>query len=271
MKYLVINADDFGLTPGVNEAVIRAHQGGVLTSATLMAGGLAWQEAVELSKATPSLGVGVHLTLTALKPVLPPEQIPSLVGRSGGFRRQFWWAPLWRKAEVEREWRAQITRLMEAGLRPTHLDSHHHVHLWPGLTEVVGNLAREFGIPAVRYISPHSFTLMGVGGWQRWIATASWRRAGAQALAKPDTVAGIEAFPSNRDGLAAYLIRLEPGVHELYCHPGSAGDTVLAGISSLTEKRVGETELLRQPWFKELLAEEDTSLVNYKILGEERK
>lgn len=269
MKRLIINADDFGLTTGVNRAIIQAHQGGVLTSATLMAGGLAWREAVELSTANPGLGVGIHLTLTALRPVLPPEQVPSLVDRQGRFRRQLWRAPLWRKAEVEREWRAQIQRLLAAGLQPTHLDSHHHVHLWPGLTDVAAGLAREFGIPALRLISPESFRLMGIGGLERQIAAISWRR-GQGVLARAETVAGLEAFPGEREGIAGYLRRLQPGTHELFCHPGSPGDEDLAAISSLTEKRAQETELLCSQWFQEILAEERISLVNYSYLGEER-
>lgn len=270
MKYLIINADDFGLTSGINRAIIRAHQRGALTSATLMAGGLAWREAVELSKAHPGLGVGIHLTLTALRPVLPPEQVPSLVDGQGRFRRQFWRAPLWRKAEVEREWRAQIRRLTEAGLKPTHLDSHHHVHLWPGLSDVVARLAREFGIPALRLISPESFRIMGIRGLERRIAAVSWRQGQGLGLARPETVAGLEAFPGNREGLAGYVQGLAPGVHELFCHPGSSGDEELAAISSLTEKRVRETELLCSRWFEEILAEQGISLVNYSYLGEER-
>lgn len=270
MKHLIINADDFGLTSGVNRGIMRAHGEGVLTSATLMAGGLAWREAVELSRTNPSLGVGVHLTLTALKPVLPPGQVPSLVDSQGKFRRQLWRAPLWRRREVEREWRAQILRLLETGLNPTHLDSHHHTHLWPGLIKVIEKLAREFGIPAVRFISPESFQIMGIGGLERRIAGVSWLKAQKLALALPDTVAGIEAFPGNREGMSVYLSRLQPGVHELYCHPGSSGDLELAKISSLTEGRVGETELICAPWFREVLADYGISLVNYTHFWEER-
>jgi len=270
MKYLIINADDFGLTQGVNEAVIKAHREGVLTSATLMAGGLAWREAVDLALANPSLGVGVHLTLTALKPVLPRVEVPSLVNREGKFRRQFWRAPLWNKDQVEREWRAQISRIMDAGLKPTHLDSHHHTHLWPGLTDTVCRLAIEFEIPAIRFISPESFDIMGIGGMQRMIASASWQRAQRCALAQPVTVTGIETVPATPEGLGEYLGKLVSGIHELYCHPGSPTDSDLTQISSLTAKRVRETEFLCAGWFREILDQEDTVLVSYRKLGEER-
>lgn len=270
MRALIINADDFGLTAGINRAVLEAYQTGVLTSATLMAVGLAWHEAVELARANPGLGVGVHLTLTALRPVLPPEEVPSLVDKRGRFRR-LGRAPLWRKDEVEKEWRAQITRLVEAGLKPTHLDSHHHVHLWPGLVDVAVKLAREFELPALRLISPQSFALMGIGGWQRRLAGISWRRAGKLACASPVTVAGLEAFPPDRQGMGRFVARLGPGVHELFCHPGSEDDAELAGISSLTERRARERELLTAGWFKKILAEADIALVNYRYFEEEKR
>lgn len=270
MKGLIINADDFGLTRGVNTAVVRAHRDGVLTSATLMAGGLAWQEAVELSRANPGLGVGVHLTLTALRPVLPPSLVPSLVDKAGRFRRQFWRAPLWNKEEVEKEWRAQIQRLVEAGLRPTHLDSHHHIHLWPGLADITLALATEFKISALRFISPLSFEIMGVGGWQRRIALKSWAKAQGKRFGRPDSVVGLEAVSATAQGFGQFFKELPQGVHELFCHPGSPGDGELAGISSLTEKRTRETEILCAHWLKESLAREGVVPVSYKYFGEER-
>ena len=270
MVRLIINADDFGLTEGVNRGVIRAHREGVLTSATLMAGGLAWREAVALAAAQPSLGVGVHLTLTALQPVLPPEQVPSLVDRSGRFRRQFWRAPLLPPGQVEAEWRAQILRLLEAGLKPTHLDSHHHIHLWPPFTAIICRLARELGIPGVRMISPESFRAMTAPRYQRALAARAWHRARKFALARPATVAPLEMVGRSREDFAAYLAGLCPGVHELYCHPGSPGDSSLASLSSLTEKRAREGELLLAPWLANSLTLAGVVPASYKIFAEER-
>lgn len=267
---LIVNADDFGLTQGINAAVIRAHRQGVLTSATLMAGGLAWREAVELAAETPTLGVGVHLTLTALGPVLPPEQVPALVDSSGRFRRQFWRVLIWNKEQVRAEWHAQIQRLMAAGLEPTHLDSHHHIHLWPSLMTIACELAREFGIPGVRAISPASFKLMKVPGWQRRTAAGSWQRAQNYRLGKPDTVNASEISGKCKEDFTAYLKHLGPGVHELFSHPGSPGDCQLAGISSLTDKRVRETEWLCSDWVKDSLAAAGITPVSYKIFDEER-
>lgn len=267
---LIVNADDFGLTQGINAAVARAHRQGFLTSATLMAGGLAWREAVALAAETPTLGVGVHLTLTALGPVLPPEQVSSLVDKGGRFRRQFWRVLVWNREQIKAEWRGQIQRLMEAGLIPTHLDSHHHIHLWPPLMTIACELAREFGIPGVRAISPSSFQLMKVPDWQRRIAADSWQRAEKFPLGKPDTVTAFEIAGRSKEGLLAYLKQLGPGVHELFSHPGSENDKELANISSLTEKRVRETELLCSDWVKESLAAAGIAPVSYKIYQEER-
>jgi hypothetical protein len=272
MIHLIINADDFGLTQGINAAVVQAHKNGVLTSATLMAGGLAWQEAVKLARETPTLGVGVHLTLSALAPVLPPEEVPSLVDSRGRFRKEFWRAPLWKKDEVKKEWRAQIARLLGAGLHPTHLDSHHHTHLWPGLTGLVSELAAEFGIPALRAFGPDSLRLMGIGKLtlESPIVAASWRRVQKISQAKPTTVAAMEALPGTYQGLFRYLSQLGPGVHELYSHPGRAKDHDLTGISSLTDKRAVELEILCSDWLRQVLQEFRVELSSYKIFSEER-
>lgn len=267
MKMLIINADDFGLTPGVNRAVIRAHREGILTSATLMAGGLAWEEAVELSGSTPTLGVGVHLTLTALKPVLPPEQVPSLVDAKGRFRRQFWRVLFWKRKQVIEEWRGQIERVMAAGLRPTHLDSHHHIHLWPPLMTMVGELAREYSIPGIRAISPASFGVMRVPFWQRHLAVASWRRGKKLPQGKPKTVTALELIGKTRERFDAYLHQLPAGVHELFSHPGSQGDLELSAISSLTDNRFHETELLCSDWIKDSMRGAGITPVSYKIFS----
>jgi len=160
---------------------------------------------------------------------------------------------------------------MDAGIQPTHLDSHHHVHLWPGLTEIACQLAGEFGIPAVRAINPQSLGLMkGNVTWERYILRTSWRRALMFPQAKPSTVVGMEAMPGTLGGMDGYLGKLGSGVHELFCHPGTAGDEDLVLISSLTEKRAVELETLCSDWFREVLKDNNIELTSYRILGEER-
>ena len=130
-KQLIINADDFGIHPAVNEAVRRAATEGILTSTSLMAGGDAFDEAVEMARSMPSLGIGIHLTLVGgIKPVLPPSEVPSLTWDNGVFCHDYGKLivrDLEGKislSEVYAEWDAQIQKIMNTGLPVTHMDGH---------------------------------------------------------------------------------------------------------------------------------------------------
>lgn len=140
MARLIINADDFGLTRGVNHAVEELHRAGALTSTTLMATGPAFDDAVEVAHANPTLGVGCHIVLTDGLPVSTPESIPSLIGPDGkSFRPSlidFLQALLRgkiREEDIRREALAQIQKLQGVGIKPTHLDTHKHTHLFPAI------------------------------------------------------------------------------------------------------------------------------------------
>ena len=134
MRRLIVNADDFGLTPGINRAIIEAHTRGIVTSATLMANMPAFDEAVRLAKAHPTLGVGLHFNLTQGRPIVAPEQVPSLLNERGEFlgtSTQLWQRALTRRLQREEivlEFRAQVEKVLEAGLQLTHVDSHKHAH-----------------------------------------------------------------------------------------------------------------------------------------------
>ena len=152
-----MNADDFGLTAGVNRAIVELHQAGVLTSATLMAKAAATQEAIELARATPSLGVGCHVVLVDGEPVLPAREIPTLVDAKTGLfpfalstvlKRLF--TGRIREAEIEAEASAQISFLQERGIRLTHIDTHKHTHMFPPVLRAVLRAARAAGVQAVR-------------------------------------------------------------------------------------------------------------------------
>jgi hopanoid biosynthesis associated protein HpnK len=156
-RRIIINADDFGLCDGVNKAVAQAHSEGILTSATIMTNMPASDEAVEIAKELPTLGVGVHLNLTEGKPVSKDTCINRLLNADA----QFAYSPLIlsfmslarheiRKA-IRTELAAQIQWVIDRGLKPTHLDSHKHIHAFPALFSVICQLARRFGIPAIRW------------------------------------------------------------------------------------------------------------------------
>src|SRR5271165_297701 len=161
MRRLIVNADDFGLTPGINRAIMEAHEHGVVTSATLMADGQAFEEAIALARSRPRLGVGCHIVLVDGAPLLDAAAVPTLLDRSassGGphFREGIAGfgalALLGRLAEneIEAEATAQIRKLQAAGMMVTHLDSHKHTHLFPRVLRPLLRAAAKCGVKAIR-------------------------------------------------------------------------------------------------------------------------
>ena len=158
MGRLIVNADDFGLTAGVNRAIMELHAAGLVTSTSLMARAGATDEAIEMARATASLGVGCHIVLVDGAPMLPPEEIPSLVdARTGqflpsltGFLLRLFTGRI-RGEEIEAEAAAQIARLQDRGVRLTHIDTHKHAHIFPAVMRPVLAAARAAGIGAVRH------------------------------------------------------------------------------------------------------------------------
>lgn len=164
-KLLIINADDFGLHEEINWGIYDAHHKGVLTSTTLIPCGTATLQASKLAKESPNLGIGVHLTLVGgLQPILPLSDIPSLVTSQGVFRNSHlsfirdWSIGKIDKIEIENEWRAQIEKILDLDLPISHIDSHQHLHVLPGLQDLVPKLATQYRIPAIRIPKePYSF------------------------------------------------------------------------------------------------------------------
>ncbi|MEH7611061.1 chitin disaccharide deacetylase [Gottfriedia acidiceleris] len=154
MTKLIVNADDFGYSKGVNYGIIEAHLNGIVNSATMMMNMYAVEHGIELAKLHPTLGLGVHLVLTAGKPLLTGLQ--TIVDQNGDFLKNSYWYdnPVINVDEVEKEWDAQIQKFISYGLNPSHLDSHHHVHMIPILHPVIAKLSQKYNLP-VR-ISPKS-------------------------------------------------------------------------------------------------------------------
>jgi len=229
---LLVTADDFGLTDGVNSGIVRAHVDGVVTSASLLAVGSAYDGAVELARRTPSLAVGVHLAAVGEDPpLLSPAEVPSLVGASGGFplsyRSVLRSAALGRldPCDVRREFRAQIERVRGEGLTVTHLDTHQHLHLWPVIGRIVVDLALEYGIPAVRLPRSHRHSPLGLG--VRALAGALATRLAAAGLRYTSDFAGLDeagALDLAMPRVLAGLARRGRPTAELNAHPGEAGD-----------------------------------------------
>ena len=154
---LIVNADDFGISEAVNRGIVEAHERGIVTSTSIMATGPKFEHAVELARLHPSLAVGVHLVLTEHRPLIGSSAAASLVRPDGAFEphlKQLLTRRLRGRvtlAEVRRELDEQIRRVRAAGIAVNHLDGHQHVHVLPGVAQVVAELAAAHGIPAVRY------------------------------------------------------------------------------------------------------------------------
>jgi hypothetical protein len=156
-RRLIINADDFGLCESVNKGIVEAHTKGVLTSTTIMANMPAAQQAVDLAKNLPTLGLGVHLNLTAGKPLCQDNTVKLILDSQGHFALSPGKLALASlitgkvRTAIETELASQIQWLIDKGLKPTHLDSHKHIHAFLSIFPIVCRLAKRFSIPAIRY------------------------------------------------------------------------------------------------------------------------
>jgi predicted glycoside hydrolase/deacetylase ChbG (UPF0249 family) len=254
MKRLIVNADDFGRSRGVNAGVLRAHRDGIVTAATLMAIAPATDDAARGARATPSLDVGVHLTLTYGRPISDPATVPSLVERDGSFPRApgaFLGTGRADRDEALVEYRAQYARARELlGRKPTHLDSHHWLHDEPALEWAIIALARETG-SAVR---PHDDAQRDRLRMSR-IRTVDRYRRDFQHEGHVD-VATLEGI----------LAEIGEGVTELGCHPGEA-DAELSRTSTYASLRVDELATLTDPRAKAAVARNGITLSGYADLA----
>jgi len=240
-RLLIVNADDFGRSAGIDDGIVRAHREGIVTSATFMTNAPSTDHAAVLARATPTLDIGVHLVLTYARPLSNPARIRSLVRDDGSF---------WRPAEllarrIDRtealtEYRAQYVRARElVGREPTHVDTHHWIHDDPALSWAVCELARETG-SAARTHTPE----------QR----DEYRAKGVRT---PDHFIREFQHPGHIEvaNLLAILARLEDGVTELMCHPG-APDPELIATSAYARERPIELATLTDPQVRDALERE---------------
>ena len=232
MKRLLVVADDLGLTLGVNRGIAAAFREGILTSASFLTNTPHYDATLALARDLPGLKVGIHLTLVGGVPVLTPESVRSLAPRGGRFRSSWrlflpaWLAGRIRKEDVRAEWRAQVWRAVEGGLRPSHLDSHQHLHLLPGLWRIAVDLCREFDIPRLRITRGVGPSAPEVPASRRLVRVALSRlspRPGA-ADGTPRScdhfLGAAEAGRLDLPLLLATLRRVPDGWTELVTHPG---------------------------------------------------
>lgn len=237
MKQLIVNADDFGLHPLINAGIIKGHQEGFITSTSLMPSAPCWQEAVRLAKENPRLGIGVHLTLVGGVPsVLPKEQVSSLLDDDGlflpdyvAFAKRYYGGAV-KRSELEAELRAQLERALSCGVNITHIDSHQHTHVLPGINSLVLKLSNEYNIIRVRIPKEgYLFT----GGYQTGVGRLIGRSglsfcadmaalcADSLGLRHPQHFYGMLAGGHLNAQLIANILRQLPeGVSEIMTHPG---------------------------------------------------
>ena len=279
MRKLLVNADDFGRHVLINDAVIQGHMEGCITSATLMPSAAAFDDAVSKAAAHPTLGVGVHLTLIGEKPLLPPEQIPSLVDENGHLAEKYpqFMARFFKGAirldEVRAELAAQMQKVIASGLRVTHIDSHQHLHVLPGVIDIALELAAAHNINAVRIPSvPLSFTggysctpgqFVGRSGLI-FLAALARRKARQRGFRTPDHFYGIVAGGGLREAsLLEILQKLPAGSTEIMIHPGT-DNQALAAACGWAHQFEEELQTALSSQAKSLLKEQQITLASFR-------
>lgn len=254
MKHLIINADDFGLSPGVNQGIVEAYQAGGISSTTLMVNMPGLTDAVRLARLNPELGVGLHFNLTYGRPVSERRLVPSLVQKDGCFHPISETSSRERR-EIEIELLAQWERFIASGLYPTHLDAHHHLHqVFPEVYEAMAQLAVRENIPMRRLQQPHHLN------------------------GNPDVIpinvdhVLLDTYEAENglQKLLCYLHNLQHGSTEIMCHPGYV-DESLQVLSKLTKERESELAVFCNPAVSRNIKALGIRLIHYGLLESARK
>ena len=280
MRRAIINADDFGLCRGVNEGIIKAHREGILTSATLMANMPGFEEAVALARENPRLGVGIHLNLLRGAPVSPPDKVPTLLAPSGllwgsvyVFLRRLWTGRI-SFAEVEAELRAQVEKVLAAGVPATHVDSEKHLHTVPAVFRTVARIIPDYGLRRVRFINEFCISPQLAQTAKSWAISLACRRMRRRlrehAIMTADRFYGL--CGSGRmtvRRLARILDRLGEGTAEIMVHPGYMTEELVAlerttGSYYINNRRELELGTLLDPELREIVKRRAIELTTYR-------
>lgn len=285
MRRLIVNADDFGLTAGVNRAIIEGNRSGIVTSATIMANVKASEAAIDLAKAQPSLMTGCHVVLIDGVPLT--ANLPTLTNSSSRFRsslKQFAFAATRGQIaadEIQQEVEAQISKLQSRGVTITHIDSHKHTHMFPRVLRPLLRAAKSCGIRAVRNpfepirCWPAGMVLGSPGLWLRSAGVmafqtfaAEFRRAvKEEGIVSIDGTIGIAATGLlDQKKLLQILEALPEGTWELVCHPGYSDSDLQAAGTRLTQSREIELSALTSAETKKALARREIELISYADL-----
>jgi predicted glycoside hydrolase/deacetylase ChbG (UPF0249 family) len=293
VKNLIVNADDLGWTDGVNRGILEAFHHGIVTSTSLLANGAAFAGGVEAARSALGLGVGVHLNLSDGPPVAERETITSLLNDDGEFAGGPQSLLLRRVrrglllAEVESEWDAQIQKVCDAGIVPTHLDGHKHVHMLPGLFEIALRLAKRHDIGAIRVsleasslraaLSSGSIQHAGVvirQGVQarglKMLARDARDEAQYARISTTDYFCWIsQTGELTHEGVAQFVKSLPDGTTELMCHPGYADAALQKTQTRLQGSRQNELRILTDTGIRNLVAWLGIRLIDYGFVAQE--
>ena len=263
MKRLVVNADDFGFTADVNEGILRSYLEGIVRSTSLMANGAAFEQAVRIAHRHPDLGVGCHLVLVQGDSVAAlGSQLPSSVSA--------FVAALPSRAVMVGEFRAQIERLLRHGVRPTHLDTHKHLHLLPPVLHAVTTVADEYSIRWIRRPLDAAFGLEPGARAALALATGLFRIPFDERLRRArcrtsDYFAGFSTTGSlTADWLCRVLPAVPDGLGEFVCHPGFCGPELMQAETRLKESREAEMTALCSPQVRQTVDDLGLELVSYR-------
>ncbi len=289
MRRLIVNADDFGLTQGVNRAIVEAYSHGIVTSSTLMANGRAFDDAVQRATSATRLNVGCHVVLVDGSPVFEKKPTATTLSNEQ-FKDGRFYETLNAFAlrllrgrinadDIEAEATAQIRKLQAAGVVVSHLDTHKHTHILPRVLRPLLVAARACGVPALRNpFGPVHISVVASRPrlWKRFSQVTVLNRLGksfrksvtAAGMFTPDGTVGIVATGAMDIPLFESIVKSLPeGTWELVCHPGY-NDAELAGIRTrLRDSRVQELRLLTSPEAREILARSGVELISYRDLA----
>jgi len=287
VRRLIVNADDFGFTAGINRAIVEAHTRGIVTSTTLMANGRAFTDAVCSAATVPRLSVGCHVVLIDGVPVLDAKQLPSITtSNSSGSRFRDGLKSFAARAlagrlnplQIELEVSAQIRRLQSAGVSVSHVDTHKHTHLFPAVLRPLLRAARACDVRAVRNpFGPSkplksSALLARPGLWTRYAEVrilrtlaAKFREAARrEGFVTPDGTLGIVVTGALDEKLFRGIAAIIPeGTWEFVCHPGYNDADLSSATTRLRQSRETELQVLTMPEARQLLLDQGIALISY--------
>jgi len=277
---LIINADDFGLHPGINAGIIAGFKKGIITSASISVNGKAYQDAVLLLKQNPGLDIGLHVTLIEEYPVLGAEKVKSLCKQNKFYSKSLdflsrYFLGLINMNEIEIEVAAQINEALKSGLKLTHIDSHRHLHLLPGIGDFILKIANKYNIKYVRSGRFKPALKMKKRLWELkaldFLGRRLRNRAGNSHLKSSEMIFGFQWSGGLTKSLLIEIVdSTETGVAELICHPGLNNRHISSAYPQWEYNWEGELNALLSSEFKQAIEDNDIKLVNFQNLDEEQ-